>query len=292
MDTRLLRSFLTVARLQSFTAAAAELDFTQSTVTSHVQKLERQLRTALLDRLPIGVQVTDAGARLIPRAEDVLAAEARLASVGECSERDIAGTVRIVAPESLCTYRLPAVVTAIRHAEPNVDVWLSPGGIDRIVDAVQRGRVDLGLTMEPRLAQSDLLAEHLGNERLILVGSDAEPRGAALTWADLARRDALLIEEGCGYSDDVAAKLHATGESPGRRSHFGSIESIKRCVAVGLGWTALPTVSAAEQIESGQLQVIDGPELPDCEVHALTHPRRHLNPAVSVVLEHLRGMWA
>lgn len=291
MDTRLLRSFLAVARLNSFTEAALELGYTQSTITGHIQKLERELDTTLLDRLPTGVQVTDVGARLVPRAEDVLTAQSQLTAVSSPDVGQVTGTVRIIAPESLCTYRLPEVVNALRHSAPGVDIWLTPGGIAQAIDDVQRGRVDLALTMEPRLPASELAAEHLGHEPLVLLGGPHQTHGGALSWGELARQDSLLIDEGCGYSDDIAARLRGVGQAGGRRSHFGSIEAIKRCVAVGLGWTALPAITAADQIDSGALQVLEGPSLPDCDVHAVTHPRRYLSPAVHTVLDQLRRTW-
>ncbi|WP_223881374.1 LysR substrate-binding domain-containing protein [Nesterenkonia ebinurensis] len=65
-----------------------------------------------------------------------------------------------------------------------------------------------------------------------------------------------------------------------------------RCAAVGLGWTALPAITATEQISNGSLQVLDGPVLPDCEVHALLHSRRYLTPATSAVLQQLRHTWS
>ncbi|WP_146338372.1 LysR family transcriptional regulator [Nesterenkonia sp. NBAIMH1] len=293
MDTRLLRSFLAVAHLNSFTEAALELRLTQSTVTSHLQKLESQLGTRLLDRLPAGVQVTDAGARLIPRAEDVLNAESNLKALAGHDKGTIAGTVRIVAPESLCTYRLPGVVLALRESAPEIDIWLAPAGIDQAVDEVRRGSADLALTLEPSLRHSELKAERLGREPLVLVGSpDDDSHGDSLTWPELAARDALLIEEGCGYSDSIAASLRQQGGTAGRRSHFGSIEAIKRCAAVGLGWAALPKIAAAEQISSGTLPVLDGPPLPDCDVHALFHPRRDLTPATEAVRQKLRDAWS
>lgn len=291
MDTRLLRTFLAVARLNSFTEAASELRFTQSTVTSHIQKLERQLGTVLLDRLPAGVQVTDAGARLIPRAEEVLTAETQLHAVARDDEGRVHGTVRVMAPESLCTYRLPDVVTALRESAPDVDVWPTPGGLDRAIDEVRRGNVDLALTLEPILPASELRAELLGREELVLLISPENAPGDAVTWSELAAQDALLIEEGCSYSDTIAANLRRHGEAAGRRSHFGSIEAIKRCAAVGLGWAALPAVTANEQITNGTLQVLEGPSLPACEVHALLHPRRYLTPATHAVLNQLRRTW-
>ncbi|GAA4425738.1 LysR family transcriptional regulator [Georgenia halophila] len=288
----MLRSFLAVARFSSFTDAAGELGFTQSTVTSHVQKLERQLGARLLDRLSSGVRLTDTGHRLVPRAEELLAAEDRLRDTTQHGTRPI-GTVRVMAPESLCTYRLPAVITAVRASEPDVQVWVAPGGMTACLDAVRRGAVDVGLCMEPRLAPGELAAERLGAEPLAVLDHPALAAVSnATSWAELARRDALLIEEGCGYSDDVARHLTETGEKPGRRSRFGSVEAIKRCVAAGLGWTALPVLTATEEIDSGALQALDAPALPDCDVHVITHPRRHHGPATDAVLEALRDTWA
>jgi len=61
MDTRLLTSFLTVLRAGGITAAAAELGFVQSTVTTPIQALERLAGTPLLDRHPGGVSPNRAG---------------------------------------------------------------------------------------------------------------------------------------------------------------------------------------------------------------------------------------
>jgi len=61
VDTDLLRTFLAVARHESFTAAAAELNLVQSTVTSRIKALEKTLGARLLDRLPDGARLTDAG---------------------------------------------------------------------------------------------------------------------------------------------------------------------------------------------------------------------------------------
>lgn len=290
MDTNLLRTFLAVARLESFTAAAAELGYTQSTVTGHVQRLERQMESRLLDRLASGVVVTDVGARVVTHAEEVLAAEERLRAVSCPGPARPSGTVRLMAPESLCTYRLPGTIRAVREREPDVQVWLSPGGCDESLDAVRRGIVDVALLMEPQVPATDLTLERLGTEPLIFLDHGAR-EGAPATWSDLARRDALLIEEGCGYSDDVASHLMAAGGPAGRRSRFGSIEAIKQCVAVGLGWTALPAVTAQAELRSGQLTAIQGPALPDCEVHVATHPRRHYGPATGIVLTQLRQTW-
>ena len=78
MDTALLKTFVTVARARSFTAAARELGYVQSTVTGHIQALEQRLGSRLFDRLPAGAVLTAAGERLMPSAEQMLALESRM----------------------------------------------------------------------------------------------------------------------------------------------------------------------------------------------------------------------
>src|SRR6202035_5296446 len=78
MDTRLLSSFLTVVRAGGITAAAAELGFAQSTITTHTQALERLVGTPLLDRHPGGVSPTTAGSLLAGHAQQILDLQDRM----------------------------------------------------------------------------------------------------------------------------------------------------------------------------------------------------------------------
>src|SRR4051812_39960934 len=78
VDTRLLRTFLVLARTGSFTATAAELHVVQSTVTGHVHALERRVGARLFDRLPGGARLTEAGRRVVGPARDLLDVQQRL----------------------------------------------------------------------------------------------------------------------------------------------------------------------------------------------------------------------
>ena len=97
MDTRLLTSFLTVLRAGGITAAAAELGFVQSTVTTHIQTLERLVGTPLLDRHPGGVSPTRAGSLLAERARQILDLEDRMLTELTTAAAEPAGPVRLCA---------------------------------------------------------------------------------------------------------------------------------------------------------------------------------------------------
>ena len=70
MDPRFLRTFVTVVRLGSFSAAARELGYTQSAVSQHIAVLEADVGAVLLERRPVAP--TEAGARLLEHAEPIL----------------------------------------------------------------------------------------------------------------------------------------------------------------------------------------------------------------------------
>ena len=128
METTLLRSFVAVVHRGGFTAAARDLGYVQSTVTAHVQALERLLGVRLLDRLPGGVIPTEAGGRLLPMAEEMLRLQDRLVQDVQPSCDAPIGIVRLAAPESLCAYRLPALVAQLRERAPGVRLSLTPVG--------------------------------------------------------------------------------------------------------------------------------------------------------------------
>lgn len=298
METDLLRTFTAVVRTGNFTTAARELGYVQSTVTGHLQALERRLGTRLLDRLPSGAVPTEAGARLLPYAEQLLDLATRIATEVPDSDGRPAGRVRLVAPESLCAYRLPDLLARLRATAPDVRLALTPAGTAAALAAVRAGAAEIGLLLEPTLTAADLLVEQLGAEELILLAAPqaADPyklgqSAHELTWAQLAQQDVLLLEDGCSYSDDVARHLLAVGQPDSRRTRFGSIEAVKRCTAAGLGWTVLPGIAVATELRGGALTALPGPLPPQPVVHVVTHPDRTPSTSTRLVLDYLRPLW-
>src|SRR5689334_25418424 len=83
VEAQLLRTFVAVARLGSFSAAATELGYTQAAVSQQIAVLENDLKTQLLTRRPVAP--TEAGTRLLEHAEPILL---RLDEIGRASCRE------------------------------------------------------------------------------------------------------------------------------------------------------------------------------------------------------------
>ncbi|MEU6805983.1 LysR family transcriptional regulator [Streptomyces neyagawaensis] len=300
MDTRLLQTFLTLARTGNFTAAAAELHLAQSTVTVHIRTLEREWGTRLFDRLPTGTLLTESGRRRLEGAQDVLDAVARLrnggAGAGEGGDGVVRGRVRVGTPESLCATRLPSVIAALRTRHPEVDVDLYAAGTGECVEGLRSGRLDLALLLEEaELPFPDVTAETVAREELALVCASGHPfagREHAPTWERLARETFFLLEEGCSYSDALERRLLAVPDARPRLTRFGGVDAARSCAVAGLGLTLLPLTSVEEQVRQGRLARVPAPDFRDVPVRLARHRRRWTSPAAEALAEEMTRQWA
>jgi molybdate transport repressor ModE-like protein len=261
MDTRLLSSFLTVLRVGGITAAAVELGFAQSTVTTHIQALERLAGTPLLDRHPGGVSPTHAGSLLAGHAQQILDLQDRMLTELTAAAARPAGPVRLCAPESVCAYRLAPVLPEVRKRFPDVRLSLFPAGTPTALTALADRRAELALVLEPSLNTAGVDLVDLGAQQLSLVAAATTglPRHRPITPAELAATGVLLLEEGCAYSDELAA-LIASADPTTTPPRFGGIETVKRCVAASLGLALLPTVTVADELADGRLIELHPPD--------------------------------
>jgi DNA-binding transcriptional LysR family regulator len=289
VDTRLLRTFTTLARTGSFTAAAAELHLAQSTVTVHIRTLERELGTRLFDRLPKGALLTESGRRMLEGAEDVLDAVARLRAACD-GEGVVGGRVVVGTPESLCSTWLPGVIAGLRTSHPKVDVHLYAAGTAQCVDGLRSGNLDLALLLEDEADFPDVTAETIAREPLALVCSPSHPlaaRAHAVTWGELAAESFFLLEQGCSYSDELERQLLAVPGARPRLTRFGNVDAARSCVAAGLGLTLLPLTTVDEQLRQGQLARIRGPRFAEVTVRLARHRRRWAAPAARAFAQEL-----
>jgi DNA-binding transcriptional LysR family regulator len=143
MDPHLLTTFVTVTRRGSFSAAAAELGYTQSAISQQIAALEADLGLALLRRRP--VEPTPAGRRLLEHAEPLLlrlrAARADvLRAAAEPRHR-----LRVAVSPLAVNAVLAARLARARARQPRLDVTLVTCERERVGAMVAEGKADLGL---------------------------------------------------------------------------------------------------------------------------------------------------
>ncbi|WP_406441907.1 LysR family transcriptional regulator [Streptomyces sp. NBC_00631] len=245
MDPHLLRTYVTVARLASFSAAARELGYTQSAVSQHIATLEQDLGALLLTRRP--VTPTTAGERLLEHAGPLLL---RL----EAARADVARMAAAPAP-GLTLAATPAALTpAVLAALPAAGVTLRVLPRDGIPAAVATGTAELGL-LDGLAAPSDplrlpdvapLTTQGVAEEPVAVLLPAGHPlaRRPGLRLADLA--DARWLD-----APDAAPPLSqlrtATGGGAFRtalRYDGCDVRTLTALTAAGHGLTLLPLRTA------------------------------------------------
>ncbi|MDG4647587.1 LysR family transcriptional regulator [Roseibacterium sp. SDUM158017] len=190
-----MRVFLAVARQEGLSGAGRLLRLDPATVGRRVARLERSLGAVLFAKSPQGYRLTEAGQRLLPRAE---AAEASLRDGLDAAgdgAGGLTGTIRIGAPDGCANYLLPQVCARISAAHPDLDIQIL--ALPRVVN-LSRREADLAIAVSAPKTDR-LRAERLADYRLSLAATPEllEREGTPLSVADLRGRRMI------GYIPDM-----------------------------------------------------------------------------------------
>ena len=149
MDLRVLRYFLLVAKEQSFTKAAKQLNITQPTLSRQLAALEEDLGAKLFDRGGQGVTLTNEGLLLKRRALEMVDLEEKLLSEFQSDSESVEGKIVIGCGEFLAVETLAKICKQFREEYPLVQFVLHTGTADSILERMGKGLVDIGLFLEP-----------------------------------------------------------------------------------------------------------------------------------------------
>lgn len=244
---QLLRTFAAVARLGSFSAAAAELGYTQAAVSQQIAALENDLKTQLLSRRP--VTPTEAGTRLLEHAGPILLRlDAARADITRMTKTPPAILAVGVTPLAGAAAVLGRALAGLRDRIARLDVTVQTATRQQLATAVARGDLDLALTDgltapgDPLTEQAPVTAIGLTQSPVAVVLPPGHPLATrtSLRLADLT--DARWIE-----ADNVAPPLaeirrHAgtDGFSPALRYPGADVMTLIQLAAAGHGLTLLP----------------------------------------------------
>ncbi|WP_206503422.1 LysR family transcriptional regulator [Streptomyces chrestomyceticus] len=295
MELKHLTTFLAVARHLSFTRAAQELGYVQSSVTAQIKALEKDLGTRLFERLGRRVTLTEAGRELRGHARRMLAYadEARDAVRGAGDPAQVRGTLHIAAPETLCAYRLPPVLRALQDRFPRLRVVFGPDSRTTLLANLRDGALDAGFLLEESVRDPVAHAERLTDEPMALIAHSGHPlaRRTRVRTADLATQTLLLMDHTCAQRDLMDRELRSAGVRPAVME-FLSVEALKRCAAAGLGVALLPAVAVADEVARGEVAVLPWTCRPALGVHLVRHKDRSPTAALTALAGIAREHWA
>ena len=155
MDTKQLNTFRHLAKSLNFSKTAEELDFAQSTVSAQIRSLENELRLTLFDRLGKKVVLTAEGQSVLKYANRFMTIEDEFITSLKNND-EFSGEINIFAPNTICVYHLPALLTDYRKQHPKVNFILRAHfGTKKALEELRAGAFDLLLVMEEEFNDPD-----------------------------------------------------------------------------------------------------------------------------------------
>ena len=181
IETRLLQYFLAIAEEQSITRAAEYLHVTQPTLSKQMMDLERSLGKQLLIRGKKKVTLTEDGAYLRSRAQEIISLMEKTESTFRESENVVTGDVHIGCGEHRSFYPIMQLIKAIREEYPDIHFHFFSGNADEISERLDKGLLDMGFLLEPEI-----------NPRY-----DYQVLPFREVWGILARKDSAFADRDC-----------------------------------------------------------------------------------------------
>lgn len=282
LDWSLLQSFAAVASSGSLTAAARKLGSSQPTLSRHIASLEIQTDSRLFERCPGGLELTEAGAELYDYALRMADAAEDLRLATEGRVQSLSGTVRLTASAIMATYVLPDILTALRRAEPEIEIELIAS--DRTENLLQR-EADIAVRMY-RPTQVDVITRKIAD---LSSGAFATPgylesRGIPETIEDLRSHDVV----GYDRSDLIIKGFEAAGLKVGRGFFpFRSDNQVVCWQMVVAGYGIGFVLRAVGRSEPAVVPILEKADIPKLPVWLTAHRELKVSRRVRRVYDFL-----
>jgi len=299
MEIRQLRYFVAIARARSFTGAARALRVAQPALSLKLRALETELGVVLVERKNRTGGLTEAGARLLVRAERILAEVHDAGEEMAAHAGSTRGTVRLgCALQTLIEGRLAPLVARFHERNPGLRIILREVHTQQVFELLGRAEVDLGLVHLGRsgdgplvgteAARGDLALLRLYREPLVVIVAPGHRLAGrkSVRFADLEDEDFVSFRPGATVQKLVAAAAAERGFALRIAFSTANMGTVRAVVAAGLGVAVVPRSAAEVPWPPLRALALGAPRL-ERIVTLARNPARFESPAVAALRQAL-----
>lgn len=255
MNFRQLESFLAIAELNSFAAAADRLCVTQSTISARIHELEQVLGVELFDRTQRTARLTLKGRELINYAAQImsLSSEIRL-RIG--AKDALTGVVRIGVAELVAISWLPDLVNAVRHEYPNIKLEFEVGLNPSLIEGIRNGRLDL-VILAGKFQEPGFDAFDLGRVRFSWMSSPTMFPGQEKIKLEELRKLPILYQGKNSFTNGIMEQILGISSVRERTGMTcNSLDALFALTQASVGIGFLPVSHYSDAIRNGKLKII------------------------------------
>lgn len=285
MENPLLKylAFVRTVERGSFTKAAEDLHYAQSSVSKMIADLESEWGMTLLERSKSGVCLTSAGEQLLPYLRKALCGYDELEGQILRMQGLETGTVRIGTFSSVAINWLPNIISKLRRDYPGIGYEMLLGDYDEVERWIADGRVDCGFLRLPTEGKFDTIPLTQDEYKVILPVGHPLAEKETIGINDLNNQPFLLLEH--GGKTEVTELLNACHVTPDIRFTTWEDFAIMAMAEKGLGIGILPDLILRRVPYRIEIRSLAEPYYRS--VGLAMKDSDHLTPAVRKFIEYL-----
>lgn len=292
METKNLVTLKTILETGSFQAAADRLNFTQSTVTFQIKRLEEDLNIQLFEKIGRKMVLTQAAKEIMPEIDSILESIEKVNNYGR-DISEISGILKIAIPDSILIYTMQPFFISYMHEAPNVQLQVSSIPSGDINQAIVDGSADIAINCEKQSYPESVIHKQIGNYKALLVASPFvdEDKLDFITPHQQKMFSLICNEPDAYYQIELDKYLKDKDINMNSSMKVQSIEAVKKCVMSNLGIAIVPSYSVEEELKSGALIIIPTDlQNTDYKSFYLYNKNKWISPQMSLAIKILEGI--
>ena len=286
MDTNVLKTFIAVCEYSGFSAAAKELGYTQSTVSSQIKQLEKELDVRLFDRYYHKINLTEKGVLVLQQARNILKAHAKMLDSLNSAE-SIEGEIRLSMSSSVCSRYFKNDFLRFHHQYPEIKVEITENGTEQMFDKLRKNETDLVFTLDRHIYDSDFIICAEQEEQVHFIAAADNPV-ASCSWklSEISQNEFVLTEQAMSYRKILNETLASQSLEIRPVLEIGNPLQICELVKNSSLLSFLPDFISEKYVRDGQIKRLD---VAGCPVtvwtQLLLHKNKWRSPAINVFIE-------
>ena len=290
MQLRNLITFIHVAELGSFTKAADQLGYTQSTVSFQIKQLEEELDCLLFERINHTITLTECGQDLVYYAHQIRALTDEFKEK-HSKEDQLAGHIRIVTPDSVCEDMVNSHYIDFHSKYPLISIQFATGDTAMLLDMLDHNEADIIITLDRHCYNKDYVIakeEQLSMHFVTNVGSKFAGK-QELSIRDISGEPFVLTEHGQGYRRVLDRELAKKHMEIMPVLEIGRTDMITSILTQSNMISFLPDFATKHLVDAGVLCYLD-----ICDVNVeiwkqlIYHKHKWLSKSLKTVIDYIK----
>ena len=291
MELRNLITFIHVAELGSFTKAAEQLGYSQSTISFQIKQLEDELDCLLFERINHTITLTERGHELVSYAHQVHTLTADFMENLK-KEEECRGHIHIVTPDSVCEDMIYSRYVDFHNKYPNISIKFTTADTSVMFDMLDHNEADAIITLDSHSYRKDYV---IAKEELLSMHFVANPKSKFagkknIKMQDIVNEPFVLTEYGQGYRRVFDKELAKKSLEITPVLEIGRTDIITHIISESDMISFLPDFVTKEAIESGALCYLDVCDMKiDIWKQLIYHKNKWMSKTLKSIIEYIQS---